>query len=313
LARCVRALASQERPPDQIVVVDDGSTPPATVADEVAGVPVELIRNQPPLGAAGARNVGWRATSADYVLFTDDDCRPDRTWVAGMLAAARPDAILVGRTLPDPDDGAEETPFDRSVRIERCDGGFLTCNILYPRSALERTGGFDERFRVAGEDTDLGQRALKAGCTAEYVPNALVYHAIERDTLRDRVRERRRILDIALLAATHPQLRDELWLGHFVSRDHRLLVAGVLGAPLVAAAVAEALSAERHPLHRVAAAGLAAAAAFPSARYVYWLRRRSEHLARHNALANALGWLALDLVEISYLVKGSVQHRTLLL
>lgn len=313
LARCLRALAAQERQPDEIIVVDDGSTPPVAVADDASGATVKLIRNDPPLGAAAARNRGWRATSADYVLFTDDDCRPAQAWVASMLAAARSDGILVGRTLPDPDDGTEHSPFDRSVRIERCDGGYLTCNVLYPRWALERTGGFDERFRLLGEDTDLGQRALQAGCNGQYVPEALVLHAIEHGSLRDRLRERRRITDIARLAATHPQLRHELWLGYFVSRDHRLLLAGLISGPLVAACVVDALSARRHPLRRAVSIGMAAIGAFPSMRYLYWLRRRSEHLSRENELANALGWLALDLVEIAFLAKGSLEHHTVLL
>jgi GT2 family glycosyltransferase len=218
-----------------------------------------------------------------------------------MMSAARPGAVLVGRTLPDPDDGEELTPFDRSVRIERCDGGFLTCNVLYPRPVLDEIDGFDERFRLLGEDTDLGQRALQAGCRGDYVEDALVYHAIEHDSLRGRVSERRRITDIARLSAVHPQLRTQLWLGRFVSRDHRLLIAGLLAAPA------------RRPRRRIASASLAGAATLPSARYGYWLRRRSDHLAGGGRFANAIGWLALDLIEIAFLAKGSVQHRTLLL
>jgi GT2 family glycosyltransferase len=309
LARCLAAVAAQDRPPDEIVVVDDGSSSPAAVGADG----VTLLRNDPPRGAAAARNRGWRATSTDYVLFTDDDCRPAPGWVAAMERAAEPGLVLVGRTLPDPDDGAELTPFDRSVRIERCDGGFLTCNALYPRAVLERVGGFDERFRLLGEDTDLGQRALEAGCDGAYVEDALVHHAIERDSLRGRLRERRRITDIALLSAVHPQLRRQLWLGRFVSRDHRLLVAGLAGAPLVAAGVAGAVGGRSRPLRRLLSATVAGAAALPSARYAYWLSRRSEHLDGERPVANALAWLALDVVEIGYLAQGSVLHRTLLL
>jgi hypothetical protein len=230
-----------------------------------------------------------------------------------MVGQARADVVAVGRTVPDPADGAEVTPFDRSVRIERCDGGFLTCNILYPRRVLDAVGGFDERFSLLGEDTDLGQRALRAGCRGTYVQSALVYHAVERDSLRGRLRERRRITDIARLASVHPQLREQLWLGRFVSRDHRLLLAGLLGMPVVWAGLASSVRPGRHPLRRVLELGVTAAAAFPTARYVYWLGRRSEHLAGDDELANALAWLALDAIEIAVLAQGSVQHRTLLL
>jgi GT2 family glycosyltransferase len=299
--------------PDEIIVVDDGSEPATTLPADPHGPEINLLRNAPPQGAAAARNRGWRATSSEYVLFTDDDCRPTPKWIDAMLSAARTDLVLVGRTIPDPDDGEEMTPFDRSVKIERCDGGFLTCNILYPRHVLEELGGFDERFRLLGEDTDLGQRALQAGCRGGYAQDALVYHAIERDSLRGRLRERRRITDIALLSTVHPQLRKQLWLGRFVSRDHRLLTAGLLGAPIVGIGMAGAVRRGRHPVRRILAASLAGAAMLPTARYVYWLGRRGEHLAGDGKLANSLGWIALDVIEIAFLAKGSVQHRTLLL
>ena len=39
-------------------------------------------------------------------------------------------------------------------------GGFL----LLRRSMLEELGGFDEGFRLYGEDIDLAYRAMRAGC-----------------------------------------------------------------------------------------------------------------------------------------------------
>jgi GT2 family glycosyltransferase len=313
LLRCLEAIGAQERPPDEVVVVDDGSQPAVELPPDIDPQRVHVVRNDPPLGAAAARNRGWRATSTDYVLFTDDDCRPAPGWVAAMAAAARRDTILVGRTLPDPDDGEELTPFDRSVRIEACDGGFLTCNILYPRDALETVGGFDERFRLLGEDTDLGQRVLRTGRHGHYVPEALVHHAVTRDSLRGRLRERSRITDIARLSAVHPQLRRQLWLGRFVSRDHRLLVAGLAAAPLGWSAARGAARPGVTAARRAVAGAVAALALLPSGRYVYWLGRRSDHLARDRPVANALSWFALDLIEIGFLARGSLEHRTLLL
>src|SRR3954462_14551656 len=50
------------------------------------------------------RNAGWREARAPLIAFTDDDCRPDREWLARMvrIAAGNPGAIVQGRVRPDP-------------------------------------------------------------------------------------------------------------------------------------------------------------------------------------------------------------------
>jgi GT2 family glycosyltransferase len=313
LLRCLRALIAQTRPPDEIVVVDDGSAPATTLPPDLAQDRIRILRNDPPAGAAAARNRGWRATSSDYVLFTDDDCRPTPGWVAEMLQDAEPDAVLVGRTLPDPEDGALRTPFDRAVRMERSDGGFLTCNVLYPCAVLDRIGGFDERFSLLGEDTDMGQRALLAGAHDRYVDDALVFHAILPGSLRGRLPERRRIKDMARLAAAHPHLRRQLWCGYFISVDHSLLLTGLGAGPPVPSLLSGAMRRGESRRRRVLSLAAAAVALVPTARYVQRLGGRSADLDGGRPLANAAGWLALDLVEIWFLVQASVEHRTLLL
>jgi GT2 family glycosyltransferase len=52
-------------------------------------------------------------------------------------------------------------------------GAFL----LLRREMLEELGGFDEGFRLYGEDIDLCYRAALAGWERWYVPAAVVEHA----------------------------------------------------------------------------------------------------------------------------------------
>ena len=51
-------------------------------------------------------------------------------------------------------------------------GGFL----LLRRAMLDELGGFDEGFRLYGEDIDLQYRAMRAGWERWYVPAAVVRH-----------------------------------------------------------------------------------------------------------------------------------------
>ena len=63
-------------------------------------------------------------------------------------------------------------------------GGFL----LVRRAMLEELGGFDDGFRLYGEDIDLQYRAMRAGWERWYVPAAVVRHehqAADRPPLAD--------------------------------------------------------------------------------------------------------------------------------
>ena len=59
-------------------------------------------------------------------------------------------------------------------------GAFLVLR----REMLDELGGFDEKFRLYGEDIDLCYRAAKAGWERWYVPQAAVIHAHRAETDR---------------------------------------------------------------------------------------------------------------------------------
>ena len=327
LRRCLRGLVEQTRRPDRVVVIDDGSQPPtAPVIREFSDqISLSTLRNNAALGPAAARNQGWRSCQTGYIAFTDDDCRPAPDWLETLMRAAAPARVLVGRTLPDPQDGPPDSVFDRAMHVERCDGGFPTCNVLYPRQLLEQLGGFDISFKLPyGEDTDLGQRAVATGAGAVYVDEAVVFHALHRHGLRAAVAERRRMPELARLARRHPQLRSQIWKGAFLNMDHRLLLEAAAGAALLPAAPTATALMTRRPgggAKRVAARAavgtamlpLTIAAMAPLLRYLYWADQRTRNLPRHGRLRNVAEITFLDAVEVAYLAAGSLRHRTLLL
>lgn len=94
LAGCLRALAQQSATVHEIVVVDNGSTDDSAALARAAGA-VVVPCDAPGIPAAAAR--GYDAATGDVILRLDADCRPDRAWVARMLAllAADPRAAAV--------------------------------------------------------------------------------------------------------------------------------------------------------------------------------------------------------------------------
>ena len=233
LVRALEALAAQE-PPDgeleAIVVGNHGTRAP----EGPAGLPLRFIEAPAgPQGAAKNRNLGWRATRAPFVAFTDDDCRPAPGWAAALLAAAErsPGTFFQGRTEPDPEEVHLLWGLARSMYIVGDSPWHETCNMAYPRELLERLGGFDESYHGAGgEDTDLALRAFELGAPKAYVDEALVWHAVHARNFRQTIRDGFRLPETPQVLARHPQQRQVLPLGIFYRAHGQLLlaIAGVL-------------------------------------------------------------------------------------
>src|SRR5581483_3600398 len=225
---------------------------------------------------------------AETVVFTDDDCRPPREWLDGVLAAVKehPNAVIQGPVEPDPDERVMlRSPHPRTQSFSDVPRPWAECcNIVYPRPLLDELGGFAEDMRT-GEDAELNQRALAAG--AEYVGDErmLSYHAVDEGTVLSALRQVARWGDLALLLKRQPRLRRQLTARVFWKREHALLL-------LAAFAV---LRARQRPAAIVLA--------------LPWATARNSHgpsaRGRLRQLAELPGWALIDAAEIAVLAKAS--------
>ena len=101
LLAVLRALAPQCGPDDRVLIADDGSRP-EHVQRLRAGLPafacpVHHIWH-PDVGftAARSRNLGARHADADYLVFLDGDCLPNRRFIAHHQALAQPGHFVNG-------------------------------------------------------------------------------------------------------------------------------------------------------------------------------------------------------------------------
>jgi GT2 family glycosyltransferase len=182
---CVTACLAQTRPPDELFVIDNGSTDHTADVARAAGATVIC---EPVRSSFRARNRGWEAASADVIAFTDVDCVPRPNWLADLTEPfVDPSVAAVGGDIIQ----AELTSAAQRWMVERrfLDQGFNQCawflpyfataNAAYRRSTLEAIGGFDEAYVVSGGDTDLTWRVQElAGGRVVYRPEAAVDHFV---------------------------------------------------------------------------------------------------------------------------------------
>ncbi len=179
---CCEGLARLEYPDYEVIVVDDGSTDlTSAIARQYD---VRLIRTQN-RGLSNARNTGLKAASGEIVAYIDDDAHPDPHWLLYLAATFRNSthAGVGGPNIAPAGDGA------LAECVARAPGGPVHvllddrkaehipgCNMAFRKSCLEAIGGFDPRFRVAGDDVDVCWRLLDRGWTIGFSPAAVVWH-----------------------------------------------------------------------------------------------------------------------------------------
>jgi GT2 family glycosyltransferase len=309
LERLLTALAAQaeDTPPFEVVIVDNATTDGTAALLErwkdQKTLSLRTVRAPTNGGPSAGRNLGWRATAAPLILFTDDDCEPQRTWVAGLVAALDAGAdIAQGQTLPDPAGASRRGAWSHTVHISRLSPFFETCNLSYRRSLLQDLDGFDERFAGAsfGEDTDLGWRAKDRGAITAYVPEAVVHHEVTPSSYVAHLKARPRRAGAVRAVKHHPGIRDDLHRHWWLHAGHPPATAALVG-------VLAAVSRPRSPVRLLlAVAGLASYARFRIRRDQLFGRRRAWPVAIPLALV-------ADVVEVGVMAQASAKHRTLLL
>ncbi|WP_205316205.1 glycosyltransferase family 2 protein [Novosphingobium sp. P6W] len=194
LAQLIEGLRRSAAAPFELVVVDMGSDPPATIGDlPFRARVVRLDGGGLPLAAA--RNAAARAASGDYLLFLDVDCIPMRGLVDAMAdALAANDALICAqvRYLGPEDargDWQEAELLGRSsghpgrrfpaqgIREVENAGLFWSLVFGIHRERFFDLGGFDEAFTGYGaEDTDFGFRAREAGLPLLFMGGPGAFH-----------------------------------------------------------------------------------------------------------------------------------------
>jgi len=179
LGRCLAALAPQV---DELVMI-------ANLPLELELPPrARLLENERPLGFGANVNRGVAATESEFVVIANPDTEPEPDVVSILadFASGGPRRGIVGPQLRYPDGRWQPSrrrfPTVAGTLVRRTPLRYVARPFERQRrhylvdELLEELNGFDEGFRLYGEDIELCYRAAKAGWERWYVPDAVVTH-----------------------------------------------------------------------------------------------------------------------------------------
>jgi O-antigen biosynthesis protein len=179
---CLQGLRKLDYPNYEVVVVNDGSKDRTEAIAKEFGFRLISTEN---CGLSSARNTGMRAAKGEIVAYIDDDAIPDPHWLTYLAASyLRTNHVGIGGpNLPPRGDSSTadcvaNSPGNATHVLLTDDVAehIPGCNMSFRKAALEAIGGFDERFRIAGDDVDLCWRIQQQGWTVGFNPAAMVWH-----------------------------------------------------------------------------------------------------------------------------------------
>ncbi|UCH18053.1 MAG: glycosyltransferase [Burkholderiales bacterium] len=246
--------------------------------------------------AAKARNLGWRRSRGEFVLFLDGDTELDPDFVGHALIALRDRSLCAAwghRRESNPGQSLYTRVADLDWVYPTGRTLYFGGDVLVRRAALEGVGGFDPTLN-AGEEPELCARLRAAGWQIAHIDVAMTRHDLALTTFRAWWRRAYRSgVAYAEVADRMRRRGDALWQ-HEAARDFRhglmflvapvVLMASLIWAPLLAATlVAVALA-------MLARTATRCAWKAPGRTLLHWQYAFFTHVQKIPALFGQLAW-----------------------
>lgn len=212
ISETVANLLAQTQPPDEIIVVDDGSTDNSVEVIRTFGNKVKLIQ-QPNQGPGAARNAGLQIASGEFIQFQDsDDLFSLNKIEAQVKLLERTGADIafcpwVKLKIEGGSVSLENHVLQQAMPSEKLSlpcwwlRGWSTVfqSLMFRRSFLSRVG-FYRTDLMPSEDSEFFFRLLTNSPTVEFTNRALMIyrlHNVNKITQDEGVSQGRRVVDWA--------------------------------------------------------------------------------------------------------------------
>lgn len=216
LARClesVRRIRSFRK--IQLIYTDSASVDRSPELAAQYGAEVIVVHPERPTAAIG-RNAGWRQATEEFVLFLDGDTilHPDFPLAAfnAMAADSKICAVWGHRRELYPEKSIYIRVLDLDWIyapgiVEACGG-----DVLMRRSALIKTGGYDEQL-IAGEEPELCRRLRAQGYFILHIDHPMTQHDLHITRWSQYLKHARRAgYAYAQISDRFRSTEDPLWL-----------------------------------------------------------------------------------------------------
>lgn len=165
LRETINAVAKQDYPDYELIIIDDGSSDGTEelVKELQQKFPLRYFK-QNNKGPAVARNLGVEKARGEIIVFTDDDCVPEKNWLTELKKGFRNKNIAVV---------GGSSPFEESKRLidrwqisqaKNHGERYQSNNLAIKKDIFLKMGGFNTSFDYQGaEDTELLLRLRTKG------------------------------------------------------------------------------------------------------------------------------------------------------
>ena len=252
---CLDAIGRSITPPDEVIVVDDGSTDGSI--ERAAAREIRIQRTRGREGPAAARNIGAGVAAGDIVLFLDSDVCVHADGIDRVMAALADPTVdaVIGSYDDDPSspDFLSQYKnlmhcFTHQTASSEASTFWSGCGAIRRRAFLEMSGFDDSYKRPAIEDIELGYRmrrrgrriALDRGLRVRHLKKWTFWGLVKTDVL-DRgipwteliLRDRRMPDDLNIQISQRVSIA-LVYLMLAYSAEHALRFGGAAVAPLLA-------------------------------------------------------------------------------
>ncbi len=171
----------------ELIVIDDGSTDNSlnVVREFKKDKRLRIIDNGKNLGYIKSLNKSIKASKYELVcLVICDQVLNSKYWLKEMVEVVNSDEKIAAAAsiIEIPDDAWENYPFIIKVILMKDYENQLKNSVregkpdLFKKDILKEMGFYDERFNLAGEDSDLRLKLLKKGYKIKTAKNARLLH-----------------------------------------------------------------------------------------------------------------------------------------
>ena len=198
----IKSAIALEPAPDEIIVIDDGSTDNTINLLNKYIKQITIIKNNKNMGLAYSRNVGVLNAKNEDVASIDSDVEVSKNWLDGMYnTKIKFKSAIVGAKLIEKYKDKNIYNYWRHIYatqnsygvsdIENLNRPVSGSNTILSKSVWEKIGGYEVQYKTNGEDSNFCQKLIKYKYKISYSSVAKCYH-LRNDNLKSLVNASRR-------------------------------------------------------------------------------------------------------------------------